>query len=97
MHISGLAAHFRPEKLDSIKKVLSGYSWVEIHGVEHAAGKMVLVMEGDNVNDETDKLKQLQAIPGMIAVQLVYHAFEDSDEIAPREDNIEQIMSHLNE
>jgi len=97
MHISGLAARFRSEHVDSILEVLSTYDWVEVHAVEIESGKMVLVMEGDNVHDETEKLKLLQGIPGVATVDLVYHAFESSDEIAPREDNLEQIMSHLNQ
>ena len=97
MHISGLAARFRPEQLDSIHSVLSNFSWVDVHAVERETGKMILVMEGENVHDETDKLKRLQAIPGMASVDLVYHAFESSDEITPPNDNMEKIMSHLNQ
>jgi nitrate reductase NapD len=96
MHISGLATRFQPEKLDSISEVLSGFPWVEIHTVEKETGKMVLVVEGKNVHDETEKLKQLQDIPGVVTVELVYHAFEESEEISPRKDNTEEILSHLN-
>lgn len=49
---------------------------VEVHGTL-PEGKVVVVIEGDTIDQEVDRAKLLREIEGVIDVQVAYHNFED--------------------
>lgn len=79
MNLSGLLVMTRPEAMPQVIDTLNALPGVEVHQ-QDPHGRLVVVMEADSVRAETDGLRRIQALPGVLVAEMVYHYFEDDDE-----------------
>lgn len=83
MNLSGILVVARPERLSAVIPALNALPGVEVHQVDEATGRIVVVQEAEGVDAEVEGLKRIQATPGVALATLVYHYFGDEAETAP--------------
>ena len=71
MNISGIVVSLVPSA--SCLEALRSLPGVEVHRVE--AGRAVVTQETD---DQEEGLRRIQALPGVLHAELVYHWFEEA-------------------
>jgi nitrate reductase NapD len=79
MNLSGILVMTLPEHLPGVVAELNALPGVEVHQ-QDALGRLVVVLEADRVKEETDGLRRIQAVPGVLMAEMVVHYFEDDDE-----------------
>ncbi len=74
--VSGLCVTARRESLAAVEAVLNGLPGVEVHASDSRSGRMVVVQEAVSVVDHQERLREIQAVPGVLTADLVMH-YED--------------------
>ncbi len=77
MNISSVVVRTRPEHLDNVLESLNGSEHCEVH-FHDEQGRVVITVEGENVDEEVEKLKLIQNLPDVISAELVY-AYSDDE------------------
>jgi len=81
MNISGILVVVSPAELDKSITALNGLSGVEVHHSDARRGRIVVTQEADSIREETEGLKRIKALPGVVMAEMVYHFFEEDQEI----------------
>ncbi|HHO69724.1 MAG TPA: glutamate synthase [Gammaproteobacteria bacterium] len=81
MNISGVLVRARPEKIDSVRAQLERMDGVEVHGA-NPDGRLVVTVEEDGDRAMADTVVRMQDLPGVIAASMIYHEYDDSEQIA---------------
>ena len=55
---------------------------VEVRHTDLASGRLLALQEAATVSAEVEGLKRIQALPGVVLAEMVYHYFEDDPELA---------------
>jgi periplasmic nitrate reductase NapD len=92
MNISSLVIKCLPEKLEETIEKLKNSELCEIHGHDEF-GRIVVVLEGENVEDESEKLRRIQEMPTVISAEMVYAYSED--EFAPESGKFDRVSREL--
>ena len=80
MNLSGILVMARPENLPHVAAELGALAGVEVHQ-QDPGGRLVVVLEAGDVRAETEGLRRIQAVPGVLAAEMVVHYFEGDDEV----------------
>ncbi len=81
MNYSGILVMARPQHIPKVSDALNALEGVEVFQQEPETGRIVAVLEAENIKAETDVLRTIKALPGVAAAEMVYHYFEDDNEI----------------
>jgi nitrate reductase NapAB chaperone NapD len=81
MNYSGILVMARPENLPTVVQSLNALEGVEVFQQDGENGRVVAVLEAENIRAETDILQTIKALPGVAAAEMVYHYFEDDHEV----------------
>jgi len=76
MQYSGVVVTAKSTYLDSVKEALTRLPGVEIHYAHPGRGKFVLVLEAESVDRHQETFYTIQAVPGVIDVELACHYLE---------------------
>ncbi|MCD6654461.1 MAG: chaperone NapD [Sulfurovum sp.] len=79
MNISSIVVQVRSEKYDDVKNALETSGLCDYHFGDKEKGKIIITIEGENVEEEIKKLKGIQAIPGVIAADMMQTYQEELD------------------
>lgn len=79
MNISSAIVHVAPQRFEEARAVLLAMSGVEIHA-ENQDGKLVVVLEDDDLEAAANKYVALHAVPGVASVAMVYQYSDDESE-----------------
>jgi len=81
MNISSAVVVTEPEHIEEVLQSLkeSGLCDVYFHD---DTGKIIVIIEGEDVNEETFKLKQIQLLPHVLTANMVYSYSEEEWESA---------------
>ena len=82
--VSGLCVTVRPEDLAAVAGLLGGLPGVEVHASDPDNGRLVVVQEAASVAAHQDKLREIQAVPGVLTADLVLH-YQNPDDITQRQ------------
>lgn len=77
MNISGVVVRTKAENTEAVVKSLQESGLCEVHQAEDN-GKIIITIEGTSIKDETEKLKQIQALPHVVSADMAY-AYSDQD------------------
>lgn len=80
MNISSIVVQTRSERYDEVKAALEASELCDYHFGDKEKGKMIVTIEGKNVEEEIKKLKGVQAIPGVIAADMMQTYQEELDD-----------------
>ncbi len=84
MNISSAILHIAPGRIDEARSALLAMSGLEIHA-ETPEGKMVVVLEDDDLESAANKYVALHAAPGVASVAMVYQYSDDDKETETEE------------
>ena len=76
MPISGVVVSCLPGRSETVFEEISSLNGVEVHGVL-PDGRIVAVVEAENVDAEVSLVAVMHEIDGVAAVSLAYHNFEE--------------------
>ncbi|HJV66250.1 MAG TPA: chaperone NapD [Geomonas sp.] len=76
MPISGVLVTCHPQKCSAAAQSISALPGVEVHDIL-SLGRLVVVIEADNVESEVELVSRMHEIDGVNSVRLAYHNFED--------------------
>jgi nitrate reductase NapD len=79
MNLSGILVMAHPHTLPQVLTELNALPDVEVHQ-EDPSGRLIVVLEADSLRGETDGLRRIKAVPGVLMAEMVFHYFEDDDE-----------------
>jgi nitrate reductase NapD len=81
MNYSGILVMTRPQNISTVSDALDALEGVEVFQQEPETGRIVAVLEAENIKTETDLLKAIKSLPDVAAAEMVYHYFEDDQEV----------------
>jgi nitrate reductase NapD len=77
VNLSGILVIAAPGRFDEVVASLPGLPGVEVHHVDAAASRAVVVQEAAGIDQEVDGLRRIQLLPGVASAEMVYHYFGD--------------------
>ena len=80
MNISSAIVHVAPQRLDQVRQALLAMSGVEIHA-ESEEGKLIVVLEDEDLKAAADKYVALHGISGVASVAMVYQYSDEEPEV----------------
>jgi len=81
--VSGLCITARPERRAAVEKMLNQRTGLEVHARVPESGRLIAVQECVTVEEHQQKLRELQALPGVLTADLVLHYQDPVDGIEP--------------
>jgi len=93
MNYSGILVMSKPQSMPDIRDALNALDGVEVFQQELETGRTVAVLEAENIQAETDMLRTIKSLPGVAVAEMVYHYFEEDQQIIshtpPELDNLQ--------
>lgn len=86
MNISSIVVQVRSEYIDEVVNTLKESDFCDYHFHDKSIGKIIVTVEGENISEEIAKVKKIQAVPHVIAADMM---------MAYSEDELEQERSKL--
>lgn len=80
MNVSSIVVQVKPENYESVREALEASGVCEYHFGDVEKGKMILTIEGENVDEEIKKLVAIQQTPGVIAADMMQTYQEELDD-----------------
>jgi nitrate reductase NapD len=77
MYVSGVAIHARHASFEGVLAQCIALEGVEVHAQAPEQGRAVLTIEADSLKQEVALAETLRALPGVVDLQMVFHAFDD--------------------
>lgn len=89
MNISSIVVQCKQENYDSVKEALEASGLCDYHFGDMATGKIIITIEGRDVEEDIAKLMSIQTIPNIIAADMMQTYQEDQldDEIKRLEES----------
>lgn len=81
MNLSGILVVANSGQLATVVDALKSLSGVEVHQVDEATGRVVVVQEAEAIRSEMDGLRQIKSLPGVMMAEMVYHYIADDTEV----------------
>lgn len=78
MHISSLVVKVLPADMDRALAALRGSGLCDVHAQDREQGAIVVTIEGNDIGEEMDKMKEIERLPYVLGAALAYAA--DLDE-----------------
>ena len=77
--VSGLCITARPERLAAVEEMLNERPGLEVHARDPESGRLIAVQECTTVEEHQQRLRELQALPGVLTADLVLHYKDPGD------------------
>jgi nitrate reductase NapD len=98
MNVSSIVIQCNPRHYDNVKEWCEKSGICEYHFGEKEKGKMIVTIEGADVSEEIEKLKQLQVAPYVISAEMMMTYQEDMlDEEMKRLEESNPVPEWLND
>lgn len=81
MNLSGIFVVAKPEWLTSVVADLNALPGVEVHQLDEATGRIVVVQEAADIHAEIEGLKRIKALPHVVMAEMVYHYLADDRQV----------------
>jgi periplasmic nitrate reductase NapD len=81
VNLSGILVMAKPESHGQLVAALNALEGVEVHQVDAASGRIVVVQEADDIHAEIEGVKRIKALPHVIMAEMVYHYLAEDDRI----------------
>ena len=82
MNLSGILVTAATGRFDEVVAGLPALPGIEVHHIDAATSRAVVVQEAPTIEDEVDGLRRIQALPGVVSAEMVYHYFADDPSLA---------------
>lgn len=81
MNLSGILVVVKPETQGQVVAALNALGGVEVHQVDAATGRIVVVQEAEDIHAEIEGIKRIKALPHVIMAEMVYHYLAEDERI----------------
>ena len=81
MNVSGILVVVPPEHVAGSIEALGRLEGVDVHQSEPETGRIVITQEAETIQSEVEGLKRIKAMPHVILAEMVYHCFEEDNEL----------------
>lgn len=81
-HYSALRVVTRPEHLETCSARLAALEGIEVHHRDPATGRMIVVHESETLDEQRERLNEIQHLPHVIVADLVMHYVDPPDDSA---------------
>ncbi len=96
MNISGILVQTKPENVERVVEEIKSESQWEYH-LHDEKGRIVVILEGKNAEEEMGKLNKLKTLKNVIAADMVYSYSEDElDELRGNLEKENKVPDWLN-
>lgn len=89
MTLSSIVVQTKPEKINSLIKTIKDSKLCEYH-LHDEKGRIIITVEGKNVEEEILKLQEIQKFPDVISAEMVYSY--DEEELDKLRENIDDTI-----
>ena len=87
MNISSIVVKTKKEHIESVVNAVRNSNFCEYH-LNDEKGRIIVTVEGKGVEEEINKLKQIQQLPHVISAEMMYAYSED--ELNTERDKLER-------
>ncbi len=95
MTLSSIVVQTKPNTLNSVIENLKKSELCEYH-LHDEKGRIIITVEGENVEEEISKLQEIQAFPDVISAEMVY-SYDEEELDKLRENLDDKIPEWLND
>lgn len=88
MNVSSIVIKAKPGHFEAVLRELKDSDICDVH-FHDELGRIVVTIEGANINEEMEKMKALSQAPNVLSAEMVYAYSED--ELAEAKDKFEKI------
>lgn len=81
MNLSGILVVAKPAFLRQVLDALGESPGVEVHQVDEASGRIIVVQEAADIHAEIEGLKAIKALPHVVMAEMVYHYIADDQQV----------------
>lgn len=81
MNLSGILVMTGPTWLAQVREALEARPGVEVHQVDEASGRIIVVQEAADIHAEIEGLKAIKALPHVVMAEMVYHYIADDQQV----------------
>lgn len=74
--VASLLVQAKPERLDTVARIIAGLPGAQIYS-RSPQGKLVVVIEADNVGDVGITLNLISSMPHVLSAALVFHGTDE--------------------
>jgi nitrate reductase NapAB chaperone NapD len=76
--ISGLVVAGIPKNLEMLTSAIEAFPWAHVHYAD-PAGRLVVTMEADGMDDSIARFETLQQLPNVLSVSLAEYQLEGDE------------------
>ena len=76
MNVSSIVAKTKPEHLQDVISDINAIDLCEVH-FYNDEGKIVITIEGENISEQMERMKEIQALPNVFTANLSYSYCEE--------------------
>ena len=76
--ISGVVVASRPEHLVRVSEAVAAFPWADVF-YSDPAGRLVVTVEADGVDDSIERLGKIQQLPHVLSVSLAEYSLEGDE------------------
>ena len=76
MNVSSIVVRTVPEHMDNVINNINSIDFCEVH-FSDKEGKIVVTIEGENIDEQMQRMKKIQGIPNVFSANLSYSYCED--------------------
>ncbi len=80
MNISSILIKTRPENVEDVMQSISVFSWLDVH-FSDGKGRIIVTVEGEDVSEETERIKELEQVPKIVSIDMVNHYFDEEEDV----------------
>lgn len=81
MNISGILVVAKPEWQAQVVESLGALAGVEVHQVDEASGRIIVIQEAEDIHAEIDGVRRIKALPHVVMADMAYHYIADDDKV----------------
>jgi len=96
MNISSIIVKTRPENYDAVWLNLQESKLCDVHFGDKEKGIIIITIEGENVEEEIDKLRQIEEMPFIISADMHMSYCEEELEKMKEDIDFEKTVKELN-
>lgn len=98
MNVSSIVVQARAEHIDALVETFKECTYCEYHFHDKEIGKIILTVEGEGIEEEIGKFKQIKAVPHVVCADMMMAYSEDElDRERAKFDNKNPVPSLLND
>ena len=77
MNIAAVLVATTPPNIESVRDQISAHEWADVHHINDD-GRMMITIEGDNGEQDIERLKSVKSMPNVISAEMVEYCFDEA-------------------